>query len=258
MKRDSTANILRVGFLVSIICSVLVTGAAVLLRERQQENRVREKKRNVLVAAGVYRPGTSIEEEFARFRPVVVELATGLETDDNLIDVAAFDQRVASRDPAQRVAIPEVLDLARIKRRERFSVVYKAEADGKLDALVLPVNGSGLFSTLYGFIALESDLSTIRGLTFYEHGETAGLGAEIDNPRWKAKWKGKRAFDAEGRLVIQVVKGGVDPTADDREFKVDGLSGATLTSNGVEELLRYWLGAHGFGPYIAMLRGKGN
>ena len=119
--------------------------------------------------------------------------------------------------------------------------------------VALPIEGKGLWSTLYGFLVLGSDGATIRGITFYQHGETPGLGGEIDNLDWKALWDGRQAFDADGRPVIEVVKGKASgPT------EVDGLSGATLTSRGVTNLVRFWLGDNGFGPYLEQFRAAGS
>jgi Na+-transporting NADH:ubiquinone oxidoreductase subunit C len=98
---------------------------------------------------------------------------------------------------------------------------------------------------MYGFIALEKDLQTVSGLTFYEQKETPGLGGEVENPQWKKQWAGKKVFDAEGKVALQVVKGSAEG-----EYGVDGLSGATITSNGVTNLVHYWLGPSAFGPFI--------
>ena len=127
------------------------------------------------------------------------------------------------------------------------------DADNNLEKVILPVHGYGLWSTLYGFVALESDLNTIAGLGFYEHGETPGLGGEVDNPRWKALWEGKQAY-REGNVAISVIKGAVNPQASTAAWQVDGLSGATLTSKGVNNLVRFWLGQDGFAPFLSNLR----
>jgi Na+-transporting NADH:ubiquinone oxidoreductase subunit C len=129
--------------------------------------------------------------------------------------------------------------------------VYLVEQDGAVETVVLPVHGYGLWSTMYGYLALEGDGRTVKGITFYQHGETPGLGGEIDNPSWQAKWTGKQALDDSGRVLLQVVKG--EPRGEGVEHQVDGLAGATLTARGVENLARYWLGEQGFGPYLARL-----
>ena len=104
-------------------------------------------------------------------------------------------------------------------------MVYLVRENSQLKTIVIPVHGKGLFSTLYGFIALEADLQTIVGLNFYEHGETPGLGGEIENPLWLSKWPGKKALDASGEPIIKLVKDGADSNNE-----VDALSGATWTS----------------------------
>ena len=132
-------------------------------------------------------------------------------------------------------------------------VVYLAMQGGSMEKIILPVYGKGLWSTLYGFIALDRDLKTIRGITFYEHAETPGLGGEIDNPRWKNIWNGKQAFDEKGNLRIKVIKGIVDTSRQAAKYQIDGLSGATRTTHGVNALVRFWLGSDGYGPFLNKL-----
>jgi Na+-transporting NADH:ubiquinone oxidoreductase subunit C len=120
--------------------------------------------------------------------------------------------------------------------------------------VVLPVHGYGLWSTMYGFLALEADLDTVSGLRFFEHAETPGLGGEVDNPRWQAQWSGKRLFDEAGEFALQVLKGRVPEGAPDAQHKVDGLSGATITTRGVDNLVRFWVGEQAYGPFLARLR----
>jgi Na+-transporting NADH:ubiquinone oxidoreductase subunit C len=123
-----------------------------------------------------------------------------------------------------------------------------------VEKLILPIYGKGLWSTLYGFLALEKDLKTVSGITFYQHGETPGLGGEVDNPNWKGKWQGKQAFDDSGDVIIKVIKGAVIPGAPDADHQIDGLSGATLTARGVDNLVQFWLGENGYGPYLQQIR----
>jgi Na+-transporting NADH:ubiquinone oxidoreductase subunit C len=148
-------------------------------------------------------------------------------------------------------------DLALIKRREQFTTIYQVEKDGELESLILPIRGYGLWSTMHGFLAIKPDLNTVVGLGFYQHAETPGLGGEIDNPKWRALWPGKTLFDEAGKPIVTVLKGGVDPSSPDAGHQVDALAGATLTSDGVDRLLKFWLGEQGFGPYLAKLRQQG-
>ncbi len=243
---------------VCFVCAIVVSTSAVSLADRQDRNATLDKQKNVLVAAGIAAADESLgaEEVARRFEPmtqVIIEVESGDAADG--IDPATFDQRAASIDVAQSRPAPD--NTARIMRLPHYALVYEIRdaADG-LDMVVLPVEGLGLWGTLYGFVALEGDLRTIRGLTFYEHKETPGLGGEVDNPRWKALWTGRLAFDDDLTPVIAVVKGPAG-SVDDAPHAVDGLSGATITSRGVTNLLRFWLGPDGFGPYLTRLRAEG-
>lgn len=255
MSRDSTARVLSVAFLLCVVCSILVSAAAVGLSDRQQRNKDEEKKKNILQAAGIYQAGTSVAEQFRRIEPRIVDLQTG--EFSQRFDPASFDSRAAAREPETRFAIPAAQDLAAIKSRSRFMDVYLMLADGQLQQLILPVHGKGLWSTMYGFISLASDLTTVNGFAFYEHGETPGLGGEIDNPNWKKQWPGKKVYDAAGQTRIEVLKGTVDKNSPEAVYQVDGLAGATLTARGVGNLLRYWMGDNGYKPFLDKLKTEG-
>jgi Na+-transporting NADH:ubiquinone oxidoreductase subunit C len=258
VKRDTVVGTFTVAALLCVVCSLLVSGAAVGLRPLQTRNRALEKKRNILEAAGIEsgRDAAAVDEAFRRIETRIVDLETGQEVGPETINPATYDPVAAARDPELSIAISEDKDLASIKRREKYSLVHLVKSDaGEIEQFVLPVRGLGLWGTLYGFVAIDSDLRTIRGLTFYEHGETPGLGGEVDNPSWKEKWKGKLLFDDGGDIRIQVSKGTVEPGSPQATYQVDGLSGATITSRGVTNLLHYWFGDHGFGPYLSELRG---
>jgi len=255
-QKESTARTLTVALLVCLVCSVFVAGAAIALKPTQVENRVLDKQRSILAIAGLSEPGMSaaqIKRLFGeRIVAKVIDLETGKFSDAQ--DPQTFDPLKAAKDPKLSKVLPSSEDIAGIKRQERYTTVYMVEKDGELDTLILPVRGYGLWSTLYGFMALKGDLNTVVGMGFYQHGETPGLGGEVDNPKWKGQWPGKTLFDADGNLAVQVVKGGVDPQSPQAIHQVDGLAGATLTGKGVDNLLKFWLGQGGFGPFIANLR----
>ena len=255
-QKESTVRTLTVALLVCLVCSVFVAGAAVALRPTQLENRQLDKQRSILAIAGLGEAGMSGAEVKALYKERIVAKLVNLETGkfSDEFDPNNFDPLVAAKDPQLSDALPPEQDIASIKRREKYSVVYIVETDGELDTLVLPVRGYGLWSTLYGFLALQEDLNTVAGLGFYQHGETPGLGGEVDNPKWRSLWEGKKLFNEDGELAIEVVKGGVDPQSPKADHQVDALAGATLTSNGVNNLLHFWLGENGFGPFIANLR----
>ena len=252
---DTTQKTITVALLLCLFCSVIVSGAAVLLRPAQLANKALDRKTNILAAAGIETAGKNIDELFSQFSIRIVDLETGRYNDE--IDPEAFDQRKSAKNPAMSDELDNDTDIAGINRRERFASVYLLEKEGKLDRVIIPVRGYGLWSTLYGFLALEGDGNTIAGLGFYEHAETPGLGGEVDNPRWKGQWPGKQVFDAQGSVAIELVKTSINPADPKAIHKVDSLSGATLTSRGVKNLLQFWLGDDGFGPYLANLRTGG-
>ena len=250
--KESLGGIVSVALALCVVCSIVVSAAAVVLKPAQEVNKTRDLKRNILMAAGLYDAGLTIEEQFQRVDSRVVDISTGEYATD--IDPEGFDQRAAAKDPATSVALDSDADIANIIRQSRYAMVYLVNDEaGDLSKVILPVHGYGLWSTLYGFVALESDGNTIAGLGFYEHKETPGLGGEVDNPRWKNLWKGKQVY-RDGAVAISVVKGSVDQGSDAANWQVDGLSGATLTSRGVSNLVQYWLGEDGFEPYLRNLR----
>jgi Na+-transporting NADH:ubiquinone oxidoreductase subunit C len=252
MSRDSTSKVLIVAFVLCVICSILVSAAAVGLKDRQERNKAEEKKKNILQAAGLYEAEVSIEEQFRKIEIRLVDLQSGEFTSD--FDVATFDSRSAVRDPETRYQISPDQDLAAIRVRSRYKDVYLVMDGDELQQLILPVHGKGLWSTMYGFLSLAKDFTTVNGFAFYEHGETPGLGGEIDNPAWKKQWQGKKIYDEMGKTRIEVLKGTVDRNAPDAIYQADGLAGATLTARGVDNLLKYWMGDNGYKPFLDNLK----
>lgn len=255
-QKESTARTLTVALLVCLVCSVFVAGAAVALKPTQVENRLLDKQRSILAIAGLGDAGMSAAQVKAlfdeRISARVVDLDSGTFSDAQ--NPLTFDPLQAAKDPQLSQALRGADDIASIKRRERYTTVYLVERDGELETLILPVRGYGLWSTLHGFMALKGDLNTVTGLGFYQHAETPGLGGEVDNPKWKGLWPGKTLFNEQGQLVIQIVKGNVDAQSSQAKHQVDGLAGATLTQNGVNNLLHFWLGEHGFAQFLANLQ----
>ncbi|MFL1406287.1 Na(+)-translocating NADH-quinone reductase subunit C [Marinobacter sp. M1N3S26] len=259
--KDTVARTLLVALVLSIAFSVVVSTAAVMLRPAQIQNQNLDIKTNILAAAGMLEPGTSvdeIEQQFARFEVRLVDLDTGEYVEPSAVgveDPMKYDMYKAASDPEMSTNIPSSEDKAGIKRRPNVAKIYTLSENGELTRVVLPIHGYGLWSTLYGFVSLEGDLNTIEGLGFYAHAETPGLGGEVDNPRWKQQWVGKELYGNDmSEPQIQLVKGGVSSDARDREHKVDALSGATLTSRGVQQLVNYWMGDRGFAPFLQKLR----
>ena len=247
LPNDNIFKTIGVALLLCLVCSVIVSGAAVLLKPAQVANALLDKKKNILAVAEITGEGT-IEELFQGVEPKVVDMATGEYTDE--VDAATFNQRKAANDPRYRVELTKEQDDAQIGGRSKYATVYLVRDGDRVSKYILPIKGYGLWSTMYGFIALESDAATVSGITFYEQKETAGLGGEIENPRWQSLWKGKQILDPQGQPALHVVKGNVTESTPNAQYKIDGLAGATLTSNGVTNLIKFWMGDDGFGPYL--------
>lgn len=261
--KDSISRVFLVAFVVCLVCAIVVASAVVALRPVQLENKTLDTNRNILVAAGLYADGIDINATFAdKVEPRLVDLRTGVFVNDvpeGIKSLKEYDQRVATRQPALSDVIPADEDIASLKRKAHFAKVYLVSGGGgEVEKIVLPISGYGLWSTLYGYLVLGNDYNTVVGITFTDHAETPGLGGEVDNPSWKAQWPGKKVYDDQGEVLVGLKKGGVDPANTmDATHKVDALAGATLTSNGVNRLVQYWMGPEGFGPFLAQLREKG-
>ena len=255
----STKYIIGFAAIVCLVCSVVVSGSAVSLKERQTINKQLDQKKKVLGVVSLYKAGEDItpDEINKRFADNIearlVDLKTGNYVDASAEELASFDQRKARQDPARSsVAGSNDAQVARVPNQALVYLLMKGE---EVEKLVLPVEGKGLWSTLYGYIALESDTTTIAGITFYEHAETPGLGGEVDNPSWQALWPGRKAFDGAWAPKIGVKKGPAGSVSED-PHNVDGLSGATITSRGVGALIRFWLEDARFGAYLANFRSQ--
>lgn len=245
--KDSRSYIFTVAVVLCMACSVVVAGAAVTLRPMQQANRLLDQRANVLRVAGLYERGMDVNATFEdRIETLIVDLATGEEVDG--IDPATYDMFQALRDPEQSVRLRGREDIAGLGGvPKRASVYVVRDEEGGVSKYVLPIAGYGLWSTMYGYLALESDANTIAGITFYDHGETPGLGGEIDNPAWQQQWAGKKVYDDGGDPAFGLIKGGADS---DNEHGVDALSGATMTSNGVSNLMRFWFSDQAYKPFL--------
>lgn len=260
MDRNSSLYIVGFAAVVCLVCSVLVSGAAVALKDRQDENKVLDQKSKVLSVAGVLADGASpsadeIQKLYEQnVTPRLVDLATGAFAEG---DAATYDQEKATKDPGASKALAR--NAAQVGRVPKLGLVYqigKGGKTGKAEMYVLPIVGKGLWSTMRGLLAVSHDANTIKGLTYVSHGETPGLGGEVDNARWKSLWPGRRIYDDKGAVAIRVVKGQAGPV-EQAPHQVDGLSGATITSNGVTFMMQLWLGAEGYGPFLKKIKSGG-
>ena len=243
MAEESVIRSYYTVLILAFVCSALVAGTAVGLRSRQEANRLQDQRKNILYAAGLYVEDKSVDDLFAPIETRLVELATGQYV---AAEPTESEGRILQSDE----------NIAGLHRIERYSPVYLVKQNGQLSQIVLPVRGKGLWSTMYAYVAIDSDLSTIRGVSFYEHGETPGLGGEIENRKWQDGWQGKKLYSPDGELALRVVKGKVDPAEEQSAYQIDGISGATLTINGVSNLMEFWFGENGFKPYLSQLKKK--
>lgn len=243
-------------FVVCLVCAALVSIAASGLKPLQQANKLLDKQTKILEASGLLEAaGTDIVGTYNKYVVAkMIDLDTGAIVENASVEeINLFDERVDSRN-TDKSSKPKN-DIAGINRRADHAVVYFVNNEqGQLNTLVLPIVGLGLWDLMYGFVGLEPDLNTVRSVIYSDLKETPGLGAEVLNPRWKALWPGKKMFNDKGEITIKVVKGGAK--AGD-VHGVDALSGATLTSNGVQRTLHFWLGDEGYGPFITKFRNGG-
>ncbi len=258
--KDSIQNTFTIALVVSLVCASVVSFAAVGLRSLQDANKLRDRKANILAAAGLMENDPDIDALYGeRIEDVVIDLETGrdvsAEVRTEFTDVANFDPIDLAESGNTKHSEKLDEDPATIKRRENWSHVYivKTSKDDPTPLMyVFPIRGKGLWSILKGFIALDADLNTIKGITYYSHAETPGLGGEVDNPEWKSHWQGKLLFDESGKVAMRMIK----TEWKDEPHAVDALSGATITCRGVEKMLDFWMGETGFGPYLAKLKSQ--
>jgi Na+-transporting NADH:ubiquinone oxidoreductase subunit C len=208
---QSNRKVFSVSLILCAVCSVMVSVAAVLLRPLQEANRKLDFKRNLLVAAGL--------------------VDSDVDKRSVLDEFAKIEQLAASTSRGEKT-------------------VYVAREEGRITHYIFPVTGKGLWSTMRGFLVLSADFKTVMGMGFYEHGETPGLGGEITNPAWLAQFKGKQAYDESLNVRLEVIKGSVEPDSDTAAYQVDGLSGATLTTRGVDDMIEFWLSEEGYLPFV--------
>jgi len=256
MATNSTVGTLGIAAVLCVVCSILVSTTAVKLKPLQDQNKSLDIKKNLLMSAGLLKNSKATKSEilsaFEKVDVKVIDLESGSVLEG--VDPNKVDLKKEAKDPNFNIIIPGNKDIAKIKTRAKRSKVYFVQDSGEVSMIVLPVYGKGLWSTMYGFLALAPDTKTVKGFGFYEHGETPGLGGEIDNPHWKSLWKGKQLFGENFEPVITIVKGAVDHSADGSQSKMDSLSGATITSKGVESLLRYWVSDSGYGNFLEKFR----
>ncbi|MDD1608393.1 MAG: Na(+)-translocating NADH-quinone reductase subunit C [Methylococcaceae bacterium] len=267
LSNDNLEKTIAIAVALCLVCAVLVSLAAVALKPLQVSNKELDMKKNILDVAGLLQADSDIEKVFAtQIEAKLVDLETGEYAEGNANE---YDQRKAAKDPAQSIAIPKEKDIAHIRVKAKLAKVYLVKDGNTTKSIILPVSGYGLWSTLYGFLALDADGQTVQSINFYDQAETPGLGGEVVNPKWRALWKGKKVYaeadqaslekglieEAEkGEPALALIKGTVDTSKPGSQYQVDGLAGASLTSTGVTNLVRYWMSKEGFATYLSKVR----
>ena len=224
MQRDSDIYTFKVAVLLCLVCSVVVSSLAVGLKDIQKRQKEVYRQQNILTAAGVWNKADDTQQDAAVFynryiTPIFIDLQTNQVTNRVQEGAKELDPKAASRDPNWHTAVGDlgndVRDIAGIRKREHYSTIYEIRRGEQLQTLVIPIRGYGLWSTLWGFVALDMrhaaegpEAIFVKGLAYYEHGETPGLGGEVENPLWTAKWSGKRVYDEDWNVQLEVSKSG--------------------------------------------------
>ena len=248
-KGNETIKTVTVAGLLCLICSIIVSSIVVSLRPKQAKNAELDMKKNILSSAGMLTKDADVNALFDTLDTMIIDLETGKQVTE--VEANSYNQVEAVKNPKYSVNIPADKDVANLKTRSKYAKVYLKKNDaGNVETVILAHWGKGLWSTMYGYIALGGEeLNTIRGFAYYAQGETPGLGGEVDNPSWKKQWIGKKVYGEEGLVKFKVAK--AESTG---KYAVDGLSGATITANGVSSSMKYWFGSHGYKQAIQNLK----
>jgi Na+-transporting NADH:ubiquinone oxidoreductase subunit C len=255
--KDTPLRALLTVLVTAVICSTVVSASVVLLRPIQLNNQLLDRSGNIMQLTGLLPEGQAVEDDalLDLFKSLDTRVVNIDEADfDDSIDPYTFDARKAAGDPELSVAVPAAQDVAKLARRSRFEVAYLVWKDAVLDRVILPIRGAGMWSMLYGYVALEPDFNTLAGVIFYEQNETPGLGDQISQDYWEVQWQGKQLYDETGEMLFHVAEGPVTPGSAAADYQVDALTGATVTANAVTALMQYWFGPNGYGPLLQQLR----
>lgn len=250
MSNDSILKTFLVTFLLCLVCSVLVCMAALVRIDREAYNQLLETRSTVLAAGGYadeLEEGASEEELFSNFEMKMVNIDTGEFTSE--INAEEFNPKDARDNPDMLVDIPAASDVAGMKQRLKYARVFVDTTNGQV---VLPINGPGMWGPMYAYIGVQDDGTTVSGLKFYQQAETPGLGDKIAKPGFSNQWVGKKLYNDSGSLAINIVKNGkYDAEAEDAIHTIDGLAGATVTSDKAQAIVEYWFSDHGYGKFLA-------
>jgi Na+-transporting NADH:ubiquinone oxidoreductase subunit C len=221
---------------VCVICSLALSMVSEGLKAKKELNEALDIKKNILKAVGLREPLP------AKAGPKEILDVYADKITEQVIDDAG--EVVEGKAPAD------------IKEGEALYALYVYREGDEVVSYCFPIIGKGLWSTLYGYFAMEPDGITVRGITFYKHGETPGLGAEIERDWFQDNYKGKKIWDAANDTLrpVQVIKGKVEGIVSEEKepFYVDGISGATMTSKGVTAMVDKWVNV--YEPFFKQIR----
>lgn len=244
---ESRVKTLCVAFIVSAACALMVTAATVVLRPIQAQNRAAEQEAR-LEALITAVPGVAElvgAAGGAALSTVVVDLRRGTAASE----ITPQNLQSALADPANWTEIAPGDDVAGIRSRPDFAQIYLLREGERVSLAILPIVGTGYNGRIQALLALDGDMQTLAGIAITEQSETPGLGARIEEPRWQLSFAGKQLFDAAGRARFAVARGQART-----DHEVDGITGATRTSNAITQMVRFWVGPHGYGPLMAAIR----
>lgn len=243
---ESRTKTLVMAFLVAAICGVLVSAATVYLRPIRAANQAAEQQARLeALLAGIPGMGETLAQSDGALSTVVIDLEDGGAADE----VTPETLEAALNEARNWTALSPAEDIADIGRRPDFAQVYLLRDGERVSLVLLPMVGAGYGGPIEAILALRGDMQTIAGFTVTRQSETPGLGARIEEPSWQADFAGTQAYGGAGDVRFEVARG---PAGN--EFEVDGITGATRTSNAVTDMIRFWLGPDGYGPFIAAIR----
>lgn len=248
LPNESRFKTVLVAFLVSAVCAALVSGATVMLRPIQAANRAAEEQARIsALVAGI--PGMSelLEEAGGELSTVVVDLGTGRAAED--VAPATLDATLG--DPDNWTVLDAGDDIAGLGQRPDYAQVFLLREGEDVSLVLLPMSGQGYGGRIDAILALEGDMNTIAGVAVTQHSETPGLGGRIEEAAWQADFPGTETRDPSGDVRFRVARG---PGSGD--YEVDGITGATRTGRGFTNMVRFWLGPEGYGPFLAAI-GRG-
>lgn len=252
----STTRTIIVTLVITTFCAVLVVAASSLLKPRQLAWLAIEMNRSIvtamepsLIAGDVLTP-TEVVERVSQLDILLIDLKTGARS--SAADPLLYNFFSAGENPELQYKIPPSMDVAGLVHRPTLAPVYRHYEGVTLQRVGLPIYGPGMWSRIAGYIVLESDCNTIANIYFYQHGETPGIGDQIESPEWRKQWVGKKIRNEKGDFKFQQRKSTQVKGTD--EYQIDAISGATVTSAAVILQAQYWLGDDGYGPYITRQR----